>query len=96
MEEIREFLRDLLLTVPYLQDYEMVDWVLLALYLFGLATMIKNRVLGLFLLSTSDFFWMAYDLWYGEYAQALVFLIGSIAWCGLALSNRKGSPKVCV
>ena len=93
MKEIREFLRDLLLTVPYLQDYAMTDWSILSFYFVGLVTMIKNRPLGLFLLSISDLFWMAYDLFQGEYAQSLVFLIGSIAWGSLALSNRKVQPK---
>lgn len=93
MKENRGFLEDLLLTVPYLQDYAMIDWWIAAFYFVGLITMTKKRPLGLFLLSISDFCWMAYDLSLEEYAQAIVFAIGSSAWCILALSAKKEQSK---
>lgn len=97
-DEIQSFLKDLLLTVPFLQDYKMVDWTILALSFFGLLVTVKNRVLGLATLSIVDVFWALHDFSVGESAQAFLFLFYSAvtAWgCHSAYEDRK-RPKTHV
>lgn len=81
-EKNEGFLRDLLLTVPYFQGYEMIDWLILAVSIAGFLTTSKNRLHGLVLLSIADALWGAYDLFQGEYAQGLLFFFyfGLTAW----------------
>ena len=94
-EKTREFLRDLLLTVPYLQGYQMIDWMILALTVFGLALTIRNRVQGLILLSIVDVSWAAYDASRAEYAQGLLFLLyaAMTAWGCQGARKSKNKPE---
>lgn len=81
-EKTEEFLRDLWLAVPYLQVYQMVDWMILSLSCVGIVISLRNRFLGLFLLTLADLSWFGYDLSQEEYAQAILFLFYSFvtAW----------------
>jgi len=88
-EKNEGFLRDLLLTVPYFQGYEMVDWMILAVSFAGFLATSKSRLHGLILLSIADVLWGAYDLSQGEYAQGLLFFF----YCTLTASCCRDNLK---
>src|SRR5277367_1417467 len=92
--KIEEFLKDLSLTVPYIQSYQMIDWFLFVFYILSLIWILRNRLQGLFLLSILDFCWSAYYLDYCEYAGALLFLIYGLltAWSCLEQHWKNKQP----
>ena len=72
-ENLEEFLRDLSLTVPTFLDYEMIDWMILALWACAVLWPTKNRPHALILMCIVECLWGMYDLSNAEYAQAVVF-----------------------
>jgi hypothetical protein len=70
------------ITFPYLQDYEMIDWMIFLVSIAGLSVSIRNRSRGLFLLMISDILWVTFDLCIEECPIEFPFLLGSaaIAW----------------
>lgn len=66
---------DLLLIVPNLEGYQMTDWFLVVISFVGFLAMIKNRPLGLILLSISEISSAMLGLCSGEVLQALLFFV---------------------
>ena len=88
-DRIDEFLKDLSLAVPTLQDYEMIDWVILSLWGYAVLCTSKSREHTLILFSIVDLLWGIYDLSIAEYAQSIPFLIGFLLIARGYLKNRK-------
>jgi|GEM_PF-5061626 len=90
-DRIDEFLQDLSLAVPTLQDYEMIDWVILSLWGYAVLWPSKSREHTLLLLSIVDLLWGVYDLSIAEYAQSIPFLFGFLLIARGYLKNREGT-----
>lgn len=74
-DQRREFLIDLLPIVPSFQDCNMIDWMILALWVCTFLLPPKTVPGRLLAISTVELLWGLYDLSIGEYAQAIPFLI---------------------
>ena len=90
-DRIDEFLKDLSLAVPTLQDYSMIDWVILSLWGYAVLWPSKSRVHTLLLLSIVDLLWGVYDLSIAEYAQSIPFLFYSLLTATSYLRTREGT-----
>lgn len=89
-ERFEEFFQDLSLAVPTLQDYEMIDWVILSLWGYAVLWPSKSREHTLFLFSIVDLLWGVYDLSIAEYAQSIPFLFGFFLIARGYLKSREG------
>ena len=72
-KDYQEFSQDLLLEVPNLDGYQMIDWLILALWVYVFLLPTKNHSLTLIYVSIVELLWGIYDLSIGEYAQSIPF-----------------------
>lgn len=72
-DDREEFLKDLSLTVPNVQEYNMIDWFLLSLWAYSALMPAKNLSVQLLYISTAEMLWGMYGFSNSEYAQSVVF-----------------------
>jgi hypothetical protein len=93
VSEKKEFLKDLSLVVPNIQDYVMIDWMILALWAGAVLLPSKNRSRTIVLVSIVELCWGMYDLSIGEFAQSIPFFVyflsGSIQTLRLPLEETQ-------
>lgn len=88
-EDFQEFLKDLSLAVPTLLDYQMIDWMILALWAYAVLWPAKSRALTLLSISIVEFLWGVYDLSIGEFAQCIPFFFYSLVTVVSCLRNQE-------
>ncbi len=92
-ESKEEFLQDLLLTIPSIQDYMMIDWGILALWAYTFLVPAKTVQMRLLAISIVELLWGIYDLSIEEYAQSIPLLLQGLMMLPVILRFPKESPQ---
>ena len=69
--EQSQFLSDLQLNFLFVQEFEMIDWLILGLWTVTALLPLKNHTHALILVSIVELCWFGYDVGIGQYAQSI-------------------------